>query len=65
MIPVLISVRDGAKKIGIKPVTLRKWIYDGRISFFRLGSRVLLREDDLIDFISKNYHPARKEKNNV
>jgi len=65
MIPVLISVQEGAQKIGIKPVTLRKWIYDSRISFYGLGSRVLLREDDIIDFIEKNYHPARKERNNV
>ncbi|MFH5210175.1 excisionase family DNA-binding protein [Antrihabitans sp. NCIMB 15449] len=39
--PVLISIQKGAELVGVHPRTLRRWIAEGRLTGYRLGSRAI------------------------
>jgi len=59
--PDLLNLKEGAKELKISIHTIRSWIYQKRIPFVRLGRRVLLRREDLEDFVSKNLVEANQE----
>ena len=58
------TVSEVGKMLRVRPGTIRKWIYEGKLPHLKLGGRVLIREKDIDDFIDRNYHPAREERNN-
>ena len=58
---MLLSVREAGKILGISHHTIRAWIYQRRLPVVRLGRRVLIRREDLEDFIRRNRIPAREE----
>ncbi|WP_425607664.1 excisionase family DNA-binding protein [Pelagicoccus enzymogenes] len=45
------SVREGARYIGVSERTMRALIADGEVPDIRVGRRVLLRRIDLDDFM--------------
>jgi excisionase family DNA binding protein len=58
----LLNLKEGAKELKLSIHTLRAWIYQKRIPFVRLGRRVLLRRQDLEDFVNKNLiEPKEKD----
>ncbi|MBW2569231.1 MAG: helix-turn-helix domain-containing protein [Deltaproteobacteria bacterium] len=59
------TTNETAEILRVKPVTIRKWLREGLIGRQKMGSRVLIRMSDIASFMEKNYHPARKERNNV
>ncbi len=56
---MLMSVDDAARYLGLQPSTLRRWIYERRISVIKLGRRVLIKESVLEDLIQRGERPAR------
>lgn len=48
----LYSEREAAEKLGISRITLLRMRQAKRISFFRIGTRVLYSEDHLRTFLS-------------
>jgi excisionase family DNA binding protein len=55
----LLDVEEAAAFLHIKPTTMRSWILKNRISFVRLGRRVFLRHEDLVDLVSSSVVPAK------
>jgi excisionase family DNA binding protein len=49
--PNLLSEKQAAKRLGIARITLLRAREAGRIRFFRIGTRVLYSEDQLIEFL--------------
>jgi excisionase family DNA binding protein len=50
----LLSIEEGAVKLGISPLTMRAWIRQRRLPCVRLGRRVLLDPEDVQRFIDAN-----------
>jgi excisionase family DNA binding protein len=50
----LLNVHQGARELNVSVHTLRSWISKRRIPIIRLGRKVLLRREDLEDFVAKN-----------
>lgn len=58
----LISVESAAERLGLKPVTLRAWAAQRRISSVKLGRRRLLSADEIERLIERNTIPALPER---
>jgi excisionase family DNA binding protein len=58
----LLNISEGAKELNISVHTLRAWIFQRRLSFVRLGRRILLRREDLEDFVNRNRVDARRKE---
>lgn len=50
----LLTVEEGAEKLGIHPETARKWLREGRLSGVKIGRHWRFREADLNKFIANN-----------
>ena len=50
--PNLLSEKEAAKRLGIARITLLRAREAGRIRFFRIGTRVLYSEAQLIEFLN-------------
>ena len=58
---MLLSVDKAAKELDVTIHGLRRWIAERKIPVVRLGRRVLIRREDLDEFILRNRVPAREE----
>ncbi len=47
----LLDVREASFYLNLSPATLRKWIFERRVVFVKLGGRVLFRQQDLDEFV--------------
>ncbi len=56
---MLMSLDDGARYLGLQPSTLRRWVYEKRISYVKLGRRVLFQKEALDELIRKSETPAQ------
>lgn len=54
----LISLKDAARRLGIEPGTLRKWVQARRIAFYRIGAHPKFSAADLDRFIESKRVPA-------
>ena len=50
----LMSYEEAADELGISIHTMRSWVSAGRITFVKLGSRVMFLRKDLESFIQKH-----------
>ncbi len=57
----LLNLKEGARELKLSIHTLRAWTYQKRIPFVRLGRRVLLRREDLEEFVNRNVVEAKDE----
>lgn len=49
------TIKQGARCIGVSPITLHRIMRRGEIGYFRIGSRIVFsREKHLIPFLLKN-----------
>jgi excisionase family DNA binding protein len=53
----LLSVEEIAAKYDFHPNTIRAWVNQDHLRHFRKGrgGKIFIREDDVKDFITKNY----------
>ena len=56
----LLDIPKAAKVLGISPKTLRDHVLHRRIDYVKVGARVLIRPDRLVDFIERNTIHARQ-----
>jgi excisionase family DNA binding protein len=50
-LPILLSVRDAADRLGVSTKKIRRWIASGELPHYRLGRSIRIAESDLIGFI--------------
>ena len=62
MIGQMHTTKGAAEILRVKVGTIRKWMYEGRIPYVKIGGRVLFRERDMEEFVEKNYHSAKARK---
>ena len=55
------TLDEGAAFLGVSPHTLRFYVKTGRVTYYRIGRRIIFRREDLEEFLSKNRVPAREE----
>jgi len=55
---MLINLDDAARLLGLQPSTLRRWIYERRLSYVKLGRRVLFRKEVIEQLIRESEKPA-------
>lgn len=54
MMEKLYSVEDLAKYFGMHVMTIRRWIYEGKIASFKVGRQVRVTETELQKFIENS-----------
>jgi excisionase family DNA binding protein len=55
-----LSLEEGADRLGISPHTLRAWsVYQHKVSFLRMGRRILFKASDLDAFEKRHRVEAR------
>ena len=55
-----LSLQETASITGLAPLTFRKAaVYDGKVSFFKVGSRLVFRRSDVEAFMARCRVPAR------
>jgi excisionase family DNA binding protein len=59
---MLVSLAQAAKELAVSIHGLGRWVAERRISVVRLGRRVLIKREDLDEFIEKNWVPAREDR---
>ena len=62
--PNLLSEKQAAKRLGVARITLLRAREAGRIRFFRIGTRVLYSEAQLIEFLDACERNGRRPKEN-
>ena len=55
----LLSLEESAKELKISIHTIRAWTYQKRIPIVKLGRRVLVKREDLEEFVNKNVVDAK------
>jgi len=56
----LLDLREVSKELKVSIHTLRAWAYQKKIPVVRLGRRVLLKRQDVEEFVSKNRIEAKE-----
>ncbi len=46
----LLSIREASGLLGVAETTLRDWLYQKRLPFYRLGRAIRLKKEDILDF---------------
>jgi excisionase family DNA binding protein len=56
----LFTVRESAERLGIKPKTVRFWIWTRKIEYVKIGRAVRLREDTIQKLIERGTVPEKR-----
>ena len=56
----LLSIKDAASYLGLRPAFLYELTYQGGIPFVRIGGRKLIKVADLDKLITENTHCAQQ-----
>lgn len=59
--PVYLSVKDAAHFLRISRHTLYEWVAGRKIPHRKVGSRVVFRRTELIEFYESHYVPPQKK----
>ena len=57
-----LSVYEAAPLLGVSPYTLRAWIRQRRLPFFRCGRRIVFAQKDLDQFLAQCRVNARAKE---
>ena len=57
-----ISVRDAAATLGVTYGLVIRWCHDGEMSYTKIGNKYRFREEDLTEFLDKNYCKAGEKE---
>ena len=56
-VETIVALPDAAKALNVKPSTLRKMCYQGRIGYINDGKNLKFKVSDLNRYINEHYHP--------
>ena len=56
----LLTIPEASHRLGLKPATLRFWIWTRKIEHVKVGRAVRLREETIKELIQKGTVPARR-----
>jgi excisionase family DNA binding protein len=49
------NIPQTAERLGLAPKTLRNWIFEGRLSFFKIGGSVRISEKVVLELLARGY----------
>ena len=49
-----VDYSNAAELLGLSIYTLKRWVSQKRISFYKIGSRVFFKPDELLNFVNRN-----------
>lgn len=55
---IWLDLPGAAEYLDKSPVTVRRWIRDGRIPYFKPGKEYLFQKEDLDHFLEQSRHPG-------
>jgi len=58
VIQMLLGVEEVAAYLGLRPATIRRWVFERRFPTVKLGRRVLIRRDVVDDLVRRNERAA-------
>lgn len=50
----LLTIREASELLSVAESTLRDWLYQKRLPFYRLGRAIRLKEKDVLSFREKS-----------
>ena len=56
----LLTIPEASERLGLKPATVRFWIWTRKIESVRVGRAVRLREETIEQLIERGTVPARR-----
>lgn len=56
----LLTVREAAAQLGLKPATIRFWIWTRKLAHVKVGRAVRVREETIKDLIERGTVPERR-----
>jgi len=59
-IPQALSIDGLASRLDVSPWTVRSWVRQGKIPFFKVGKRVLVKESDVVSLLERAFRPASR-----
>ena len=57
----LLTIPEASERLGLKPSTVRFWIYTRKIDHVKVGRAVRLREDTIQDLVERGTVPALRK----
>ncbi len=57
----LLTIREASERLGLRESTLRKWLFQKRIAYCKLGRSVRLPANVVEKMIRESYHEAMAE----
>ena len=55
---ILMTVNETANYLRLKTNTVYHYIHHGKIGYYKVGSRVLFKKEDLDKYLERNYVPV-------
>jgi excisionase family DNA binding protein len=55
---MLLSIEETAQYLGLRPATIRRWVFERRLPTVKLGRRVLIRRDVVDDLVRRSERAA-------
>lgn len=56
----LLTIEEAACQLGLKPATVRFWVWTRKIDYVKVGRAVRLREETIRDVIESGTVPAKR-----
>ncbi len=60
-IPQTMPIDVLAERLGVSPWTVRTWLRQGRIPYFKVGRRLLVKTADVTALLEENYRTAPRQ----
>jgi len=59
--PLLLSVYKAGEMLGLSPWTIRQWCYTGRITSYKIGTRLMVSQDSIDQLLSESMRPRLRD----
>jgi len=55
---ILMTVKETSEYLRLKTTTVYHYVHHGKIGYYKVGSRVLFKKEDLDKYLERNYVPV-------
>jgi excisionase family DNA binding protein len=56
----LLTIAEAANRLGLRPATLRHWVWQRQIAIVKIGRCIRIQEAVIQDLIAKGTRPAKR-----